>query len=247
VLDRLPAIAILAMLVVSPIASAGSEANPEVDDSPDVSRGSLDLLSVWFENTWSGVRFTVKLRSLDTIAPGYEYLAGFEVHGDAYWATVALDADGRARSIVASPGWRREHPTPDTFPDTLRDVEVRRGAPGYVSATIPWGVVPGFEPGVVLTDLAGATDDGVQGGKDHVDLRRTESAFVTARDAPTAAVAGAAALGLAAVAGVGAWAWRRGRPSGRRGDAAPARAEGTDEAGGAALRHESPMRLDPRR
>lgn len=176
---------VLSILVLLglPFAQAGTEADPEVDDLPDQDTKSLDLLAAWLENTWSGVRFTVKVAELKGIPAEKAYYVGFDVDGARHVGYIEFDKEGKAHTIFAKPGFAKQFPNRESYPDTLRDVDVEIGAPGYVTAIIPWGAVTGLEPGAAVADIYAGTDNPLASG-DFTDIRFTERTFVLERAFP---------------------------------------------------------------
>lgn len=177
------AVLALALLLLVPLAAAGSEASPEVSDGRDQSKATIDLLALWVESDRDGVRFTMKLATVDESPRGLTYAMGFVVNdGSRRVASIVFDEEGRPHSIVERVGYGPDYPTLDSYPDTVEDVTVRAGSPGYVSGLVPWGASPGLQPGATMQVLYALTDDGrTSDGRDYVDIGGSEARVVLER------------------------------------------------------------------
>ena len=209
----------LALLaVVMPVAAGGTEGQPEVTDRADQTAARVDILAAWVENEPEGVRFTVKVRGFERLTEEVAFGIGFTVAGDTRRiALVLIDEAGGTHTIVDRVGFGDRYDGADEWPNNLRHVTIARGAPAYVSAVIPWGSVPGFEPGNTMNILYAITDDETTptGGRDHVDIAESGRSFAL-RASSTSGVAAWAppiALGVAVVVGgaAGFVLWRRQR------------------------------------
>lgn len=198
---------------------AGTEAQPEVSDRADQAAARVDILGAWVENEPDGVRFTVKVRGFERLSEEVAFGIGFTVGGDARRiALILLDEAGGTHTIVDRVGFGDRYGGADEWPNNVRHVTVTRGAPAYVSGVIPWGAVPGFEPGNTMTILYAITDDETTptGGRDHVDIAESGRTFpLEARGARATVAVWAPPLALAAAVLVGGAAgfvlWRRQR------------------------------------
>lgn len=210
---------LLVGLLLLPGALAGSEAAPEVVDARDQGKATIDLLAAWLENERDGVRVTFKLATVEETPATLTYALGFTINsGSRRVATIAFDAEGGTHTIVERVGYGPDYPGLDTYPDTVRDVEVRPGSPGTISGLVPWGASPGFQPGATMSVLYALTDDGRTGdGRDYVDLGDSNARFLLDQPPlPVGTIAGwslAAMLAFAGVAAVGVTVWRRRRPA----------------------------------
>lgn len=211
--------ALLALL--APGAVAGDEDDPEVDDARDFRDASLDLLAAWFSPDPSGVRLTIKVAELDEDLEDHVYFASFTLHGERHLAAVGFDGDGGLHGHVGPPPSSPTVRGIETFDDNLADLRVRTGAPGYVSAVIPYDEIDGLEPGAVLVDIVGGTslyhrDRGIW--ESNVDVRGTDRTYTVQRVLldPVATrwiVGGSAVLALAGLGVVGLVVVKRRRPS----------------------------------
>lgn len=146
------------VLLLAPTAHAGDEDDPEVDDARDLRDASLDLLSAWFSPDPDGVRFTIKVAELDEDdAADHLYFIAFTMHGAKYLAGIGYDGDGDLHGHAGDATSLRNARGIETFDDNLDDLDAQGGAPGYLSAVIPWGALDGLEPDVVLVDIAAGT------------------------------------------------------------------------------------------
>lgn len=150
------------LLVLSPpLAWAGTESSPEMQDASKDTSGSVasDLLAVWLEATPRGVRVHVKTAD---VAADHVYAILFTVGGRPYLAAIGLDGRGgldghvgTARSGEWGPGgWER------AANGRLVDLGMTNPGPRptQLRGTIPWGEVPGLEPGATLTRLSARAD-----------------------------------------------------------------------------------------
>lgn len=220
---------LLLALLLAPPASAGTEANPEVDDSPDQRDPSLDLLSAWLEPHRDGVRFTLKLAGFAETPKDRIYYLIFGLEGQRHFATIGFDGEGRVRSFVGpgnlnARGVRGVEGFPTDSP--LVDVEVRQGSPGTITARLPWGAVEGLSPAATLLDIAAGTTRYSRADRTWVDedVRFTSSTFVARKPLLPAWMVAAApvvvgGLVVAAGAAAGTWAMVRRRPRGDKGGA----------------------------
>lgn len=149
------ALAVILTLVALPFAapagSAGTEADPEIDGSPDQEEPTVDLLAAWVENVPGGVRFTIKVAKLAAVTRDsyYGVWATPADGGSMQIAMIILGEDGQTLSSVGPPG---PQGTPETRANgALRDVERRNGEPGYLSAVIPEGASAIWVEGATLT------------------------------------------------------------------------------------------------
>ena len=202
----------LTVLLLAPMARAGDEADPEVDDARDLRDASLDLLSAWFTADPAGVRFTIKLAGLGDDLADHLYFITFTMHGARYVAAVGYDGDGGLHGHAGESRVLRTARGIETFPHNLADVEVDRGVPGYVTAVIPWGALDGLEPDVVLVDIAAGTslyhrDRGAW--EPSVDARGTDRTYATKRVLLTPGAGAWLAAGAVGVvlAGAGGATW----------------------------------------
>lgn len=170
-----------ATLLALPLAAAGSESEPDVPGLEDLEDPQLDFLGAWLEPDADGVRFTIKVAALDDATADHYYALAFTYAGDRYVAVVAVDRDGDARTDLRPPNFNRQGVRgPEALAGGLRDVDVRRGEPAYVSATIPYSALPDLRPGKVIIDLgayAGFYDRSRRAWED-VDGRDTTNAYV---------------------------------------------------------------------
>lgn len=211
----------LAVLLSLPLASAGTESDPEVTDRADQGAASVDLLAAWVDNEPDGLRFTVKVRGFVGSPASHAWGIGFTVAGgERHVAVVATDTTGRIGSIVDRVGFGSRFGGVEEWPDNLEDARIVPGSPAYVTARIPWGAVPDFEPGRIMTVLYGITDDvrSPKNGRDHVDIGESGRWFTLAgtTTAPTREVAALPVIAASALlcGGIGAVIYgrtRRGR------------------------------------
>lgn len=150
---------LLALVLLAPVAAAGTESDPEVDDHRDQDTPSLDLLSAWLEDDPRGLRFTIKLQGLQGSEKDQLHFLYFRLDGKTYLAGIGTDRDGRAHPYFGPNNLNgNDIEGAETFPDvSLKGIDVRTGSPAYVSAIIPWDAAPGFEPGAILTDIGAGT------------------------------------------------------------------------------------------
>lgn len=212
-------LAIFAML--APAAVAGTELAPDVDDSPDQNDPRLDLLSAWLENEPGGVRFTVKVATIEPNVTDIFYHIGFDMAGASRLAAVQVDGEGRLLSYLGPQGPGSNGEPPEGIANGALDrPSIRPGSPGYATAIIP------FEPGARLDNLSAGVSQyqRTRARWADVDFRDTEHAFVVERTV-VPSVIGTRALPIAAtllVFGIGlaggAWfGMRRAAQRGERG------------------------------
>ena len=215
------------ILVAAPV-RAGSEIDPEVDDHPDFSDGRIDLLAAWFEPALGGTRLTIKMAAANSPPVNHVYYAYFELDGQAHVAALGIDDDSDVRSIFFAPdlGSITSIRSPADFRDDMTGMSFKAGEPAYITGVIPWGVVPGVEPGNTFDDLAAGTAIVQDGDWDDLDSREASRDYTLTRLPPSAVVskyAGAFGLALAAATAgaLGAFYYQR-----RRGPRAPAASPG---------------------
>jgi hypothetical protein len=133
---RLLALALVALLL--PVASAGSEAEPEITDGIDQSDPARDIVAVWFEDAPDGVRFTIKLTALPGPRAGHLYTIAFARGGTREEVAIGFDGSRSLRSSVDTPsGWTSAGGGRARLDDALLDESYVAGAPAYLSATLP--------------------------------------------------------------------------------------------------------------
>lgn len=65
-----PRAAIVPLLLLLPLAQAGSADGPEVEDAPDAAAPAhLDLLAAWWSSSPGGLSLSIQVRSLDDLQP----------------------------------------------------------------------------------------------------------------------------------------------------------------------------------
>lgn len=211
---------LLALLVATPFASAGTRSDPEIrGEAGSVDDPQHDLLGAWFEHHPDGVKLTIEVASIPSNQRDLVYWVSFRSGGVGNFAIVGFDGRGEIHDYLGSgSGSRWSRGGFDRVSnDLLEHTSIVRGAPGFVTAVIPWGAHPGLEEGSRLVDLhmGAARYDrarGVwQGGIDHT---RSDAIF----DAHPPVVALQQTLGIvvlavaaAGVGGVGvaiAFGWR---------------------------------------
>jgi hypothetical protein len=152
---------VLALLALAPLASAGTEDEPEIVDPSDQEWTPTDLLAAWFTAEEGGVRFHVKTMdgSMPERYPGHVYWVSFRVDATPVDAAVGFGDDGRMRGHLGAFPW--EARAPRSFDKAANggvvDLKAERGRPSTWSGVIPWGAVPGLEPGAMLVDLTAGT------------------------------------------------------------------------------------------
>lgn len=205
------------LLILAPLASAGSESDPDVPGIPDHADKTLDFLAAWFESAPDGVVFTIKVASAEKIPVNKGYIVGFELHGAYVIAGVILDDEGRTHSYLGPSNWNANRVgPPSSLAQPLEDVAFETGTPAYATAKIPWDALPGLGPGKVLVDLYGGTVRYTAGGWSDVDQRSTSNTYVVEKTHvplvvqrnPGWVVGGFALLGVAVAA---ALVWHRHR------------------------------------
>lgn len=209
-------------ILLAPLALAGTEVAPEVDDSPDQEDPRLDLLAAWFENEPGGVRFTVKVATIEENATDLFYTVGFDMTGASRLAAVQIDGEGNELTYLGPQGPGSNGEPPEAIANGALDrPSVRAGSPGYASAILP------VEPGARLENLSAGVSQyqRARARWADVDFRQTENVFVAERAfVPSALSSRALPIALflvifaAGIAG-GAWIARR-RAKQRVGDEA---------------------------
>jgi len=216
---------LLVLLAIAPVALAGTEVAPDVDDSPDQEDPRLDLLAAWFQNEPGGVRFTVKIATIEQNASDLFYAVGFDMAGASRLAAVELDGTGGALTYLGPQGPGSNGEPPEAIANGALDhPDIRPGSPGYATAVIP------FEPGTRLENLSAGVSQyqRTRARWADVDFRQTDHVFVAERTIVPSAI-GTRAILIAAIAVVfvagaagGAWfAARRARRNGPRERTAP--------------------------
>ena len=207
------AASLVIVALLAPLASAGTEQDPDVPGLPDHSDKTLDFLAAWFESAPDGVVFTVKVSSAEKIPVNKGYIVVFELQGARVVAGVILDDKGQRRSYLGPTNWNSNGVgAPATFEGPLEDVAFRPGTPAYATARIPWDALPGLGPDKVLVDLYGGTVRYSSGGWSDVDGRETPNTYIVEKTYlplavqrnPAWFVGGFVLLGVA-VAGSIAW------------------------------------------
>lgn len=167
-------------LALAPVASAGTEENPDVQGRANGEDPTLDFLSAWFESAPDGVVFTMKIVGFEEPAPNHWYAVVFTYNDTRQVALVAFDEDGGVFTDLRPPNFDSQGVgSPSTLRNRLRDVDVRTGSPAYVSARIPFGILRDFGPGSVLEDLAAATGIWApRGGWSDAQYRETTNIYV---------------------------------------------------------------------
>lgn len=181
--DALRLLAALALaLLLTPPATAGGEQDPDVPGiAGDYDDPTLDFQGAWLENERGGIRFTIKFGGAEGPPVDHYYGIVFTIHGQRKVAVVAFDDEGNLHSDVRAPNFVRQAIRgPEDLSDNLDDVTFTPGTPAFVSATIPFRVLPELEPGKVVIDLAGATGYYQRARHNWVDSdgRETSNAFV---------------------------------------------------------------------
>jgi hypothetical protein len=146
------------VLLLAPVAAAGTEANPDISDVPNanIRDGALDFLSAWFEPHPTGLGITVKVREGTTLASGDGWAVGFDMGGVRHVMLLGVDDQGRLRSCACVMGGLR---TPaSAFPDDLQDVTFHAGKPATFTALVPYKAVPGLQPGAVLENVGAGSE-----------------------------------------------------------------------------------------
>lgn len=164
VMRRARSVAFLACVLLLPglpMAAAGTEASPEVQDARGDTTGSVasDLLAVWLETTSRGVRVNVKVNEA---AADHVYALLFTLGGKPYVAAIGLDGRGNLDGHVGAAssgdwgrgGWERAA--------NGRIVDLSKSSAGprpiHLRGTIPWGEVSGLEPDATLSRLSARSD-----------------------------------------------------------------------------------------
>ena len=145
---RLPGLFAVALLLVVPSVSAGSESDPEIDDGRDQREAWKDILAVWFEDHPDGVKFTIKVAALQSPRPGLLYTLEWNGRHDV---AIGFDGTRALRSSIDTPnGWTPEGGGLGRLDDALKEERYTPGAPAYLSGVIPRERF-GFEDGSVLS------------------------------------------------------------------------------------------------
>ena len=203
--------ALLALILLSPAALAGTEEDPDVPGIPDHSDKSLDFLAAWFESAPDGVVFTVKVASAEKIPVNKGYVVAFDLQGVHVVAGVILDDKGKTHSYLGPSNWNRQGVgAPATVEGPLQDVSFKPGTPAYASALIPWEALPGLGPDKVLVNLYGGSVIWTGRGWDDADQRGTSNTYIVEKTYlplalqrnPGWVVGGFVVLGLAGAAAV---------------------------------------------
>lgn len=209
--------ALLLAALLAPLASAGTERDPDVPGVPDRDDKTLDFLAAWFESAPDGLVFTVKIASAEKIPVNKLYGVSFTLEGARISAAVVMDEKGQARNHLGAPNWDSYGVDPPAQLDgPLEDVRFTTGTPAYATARIPWDALAGLGPEKVLVDLAAGTGRYGAGGYADVDGRETSNTYVIEKTYlplvvqrnPTWFVAGFVLLGIA-VSGAIVWYRRR--------------------------------------
>lgn len=129
------------LLLLPPLAAAGSEAQPQVESPRDRRDASGDLLAAWISSQPQGLRISIKVADLDARETLHVY--GFSLRVDGVMRTPAIGFDqmGRLRTDSgANPnGWGTPRVAAHVD-DALAGATVERGEAEILSATIPWGL-----------------------------------------------------------------------------------------------------------
>lgn len=148
---------ILALLLLAPLARAGTEAAPEVDDEPDQREARVDLLSAWFEAERDGLRFTIKVVALRGAEPDHLYHVAFTVEGKRHWAGLGFTRNGTLLALLSPLDPADSRLGLETLAEGLEDVRFTPGRPATLTALIPYDRVPGLREGATIIDLAAST------------------------------------------------------------------------------------------
>lgn len=150
-----------ALLLLAPLALAGTPEEPEVADPPDQRDSSLDLLAAWLEAEEDGLRLHV--RTVDGSRPAEYpdrlYWVQFRVGGADAFAAVGYGLDGVLRGHLGpsdGPAWARggfERVANGGVVSLRADL----GRPSTFSGVVPWGAVPGLQPGAEVTRIGAGT------------------------------------------------------------------------------------------
>lgn len=148
---------VVAALMLAPLASAGTEKNPEIVDT-DPAPANGNLLAAWFETEPDTLRFTVKIEEVRGAQRDMFYLVAFTLDGTRILAGMGWDEDGNFRGYVGDTNAGRGGVGLETFANNRMRIAFEPGAPAYFRGTIPFDEVAGLEPGATLRDLhAGVT------------------------------------------------------------------------------------------
>lgn len=152
-------VAILVLLSL-PLASAGTEASPEVRSPRDRPNANGDLLAAWVDGSPDGLLVAFKVAGIDRNAAAVVYVLRVEIAGRTYSPTVGFDQNGALRTDSGANLMR----WPDVD-DALEVMAVERGSPAYLSVVVPWELYAGLEPDAKVEVLGAYTSLCCQNGR----------------------------------------------------------------------------------